>query len=211
MYYLAKIVNHLKVLEGMPHGAVIDFMLQLAVIMRWICVVFILCVAVGNEGHCVQSRHKEPIQINADSFEYDSLSKMVLASGNVVVVQKDIVMTGQRAFYNQGFKKMFIQGPVKLTKGNFTLHCDKVYAFEQEFTIIASSNVTFSYDKITGSSQKADYSLLSDSITLTGHPTVIRDKDRLWGTRIVIFLKTKKIKTIGNANMILEPESLKEQ
>ncbi len=66
----------------------------------------------------------------------------------------------------------------------------------------------FTYEKITGSSQKAEYKIREQHVTLTGNPIVSRDQDRMSGKIIQINLKTKKIKSFGEAKIVISPSSI---
>ncbi len=84
-----------------------------------------------------------PIKITADSFEFDSTRKLVLAAGTVRMIQGDITITGKTAVYDQSMNNVFIQGPVTLENNKFHLRCDSVTAYGQEERIVASKNVFF--------------------------------------------------------------------
>ena len=54
----------------------------------------------------------EPTSLDADSVEYDMATGVVTATGDVLMVQGDLKVTGQQAQYNSKTKEGSVEGNV---------------------------------------------------------------------------------------------------
>ena len=151
------------------------------------------------------------IDIQADVFELDGKTNEVFASSNVRVTQKDVVMTGKNAKYNQKTQKLSLSGPIQIDKGEMRLFCDSVVAYGKEETIEAIGHIKFNYIKIHGEADFAVYNRLTQKITLTGNPRAWQGQDEVTGMTIWIDLKREKITTEGKARIHLSVETLQQK
>ena len=151
------------------------------------------------------------IDIQADVFELDGKTNEVLASSNVKVTQKDVVMTGKKAKYNQKTQKLILSGPIQIDKGEMRLFCDNAVANGKEETIEAMGKIRFTYIKIHGEADLALYDRNTQKITLTGNPKAWQGQDELTGKIIWIDLKREKITTEGRARVNLSVETLQQK
>lgn len=152
--------------------------------------------------------HPGNIDIQADVFELDGKTNELLASGNVKVTQKDILMTGKNAKYNQKSQKLFLAGPIQLEKGTMRLTCENAWAYGQEETVEAIGKIKFNYSSMQGESDFALYNRSQQKITLTGNPRAWQGSDEITGKTILIDLKREKITTEGKARVQLSVETL---
>lgn len=149
------------------------------------------------------------VQINADIFELDGQTNQILASGNVVVHQADVVMVGGKAWYTKAKNTVKMIGGITLTKGKVELICDTVVANGLTNTIDAEGNISFHYDTIKGTSARSRFDIDQQKIFLSGNPVVWQNNDKISGDKVVIDLSTKKVQTMGQAKILLSLNELK--
>ena len=70
----------------------------------------------------------EKLDINADVFEIDAKTNQVIASGNVIVRQKDVTIRGVYCLYNQKSQKVFMSRGVQVRKNKMVMTCDRLEA-----------------------------------------------------------------------------------
>jgi lipopolysaccharide export system protein LptA len=85
-----------------------------------------------------------PVNINADSLEYDNSANRVLFNGNVVARQGDIVMFTDKmdVLYNDkgDIREIASNGNVKIIQGEKIVTGDNIIFFNQEQKIVATGN-----------------------------------------------------------------------
>ena len=85
-----------------------------------------------------------PVNINADSLEYDNSANRILFNGNVVAQQGDIVMFADKmdVLYNDEgeIRTIASKGNVKVIQGERIATGDKIIFFKQEQKIVVTGN-----------------------------------------------------------------------
>ena len=84
----------------------------------------------------------EPTSLDADSVEYDMASGVVTATGDVLMVQGDLKVTGQQAQYNSKTKEGSVEGNVIAVQSakNMRVTAQKVTSDAQQH-MVATGNV----------------------------------------------------------------------
>ncbi|NQY75383.1 MAG: hypothetical protein HRT90_11610 [Candidatus Margulisbacteria bacterium] len=154
------------------------------------------------------SKESEKVMMDADLFELDGKINSISASGNVVVSDMDIVITGKKATYTQNNSVITLRGNVILSKDKLHLTCEEARAFEIEERVEAIGKVQFNYGDIQGKSNKAVYFEKEKLIELSGSPVVTRGSDTLRGELIAVYLDGGKIVTSGKTKVIFSVENL---
>lgn len=129
-----------------------------------------------------------PVNINADSLEYDNSANRILFDGNVVARQGDIVMFADKmdVLYNDEgeIRTIASKGNVKVIQGERILTGDKIIFFNQE-----------------------------QKIVVTGNPRVWQGDNVIQGKKITVFLKEDRIVIEGGpdgrVNATIYPEKIK--
>jgi lipopolysaccharide export system protein LptA len=129
-----------------------------------------------------------PVNINADSLEYDNSANRILFDGNVVARQGDIVMFADKmdVLYNDEgeIRTIASKGNVKVIQGERIATGDKIIFFKQEQKII-----------------------------VTGNPRVWQGDNVIQGKKITVFLKEDRIVIEGGpdgrVNATIYPEKIK--
>ena len=97
------------------------------------------------------AKGNSPIEIVADTIEYDSKKGMIIAQGSVVITRNTGVMTGARAEYNEKTRDAHITGGVKAVDGDATLTAAELRSHNDN-QLVATGDVvlTKGTSKVTG-------------------------------------------------------------
>lgn len=92
-----------------------------------------------------------PVDMSADTIEYDSAQGLMIAQGGVKMVRDHAVLTGSSAQYNMKTKEVLITGGVIVVKDNARLTAAEVHSYDDNH-IVAIGNVvvTKGADQLTG-------------------------------------------------------------
>jgi len=145
--------------------------------------------------------YADPIQIQADSFEMDNIENKVIASGNIIVKQKDVVLRSKKAKYDQKQQIVFLYDHVILEKELFYLTCEEAVAYGKKDLIEVNKDIKFKYKTFHGEAQKASFFVKDQRIELNHNPKVFQRENTLTGSSIFVDLKREKVSTVGNAKI----------
>lgn len=147
------------------------------------------------------------VLLDADGIEFDGLKNTILASGNVVIKYKDIVIKSKEGEYFHQDKIVKLSGSVSLIKDKIKLTCKRLVANLKENKISAMDNVQFTFlDGIKGKSDIATYIMDKNMIILSGNASASYRDDKISGQEIVVLINEKKIITKGRMNILISPE-----
>ena len=190
-------------------------------ILTFLIVILVSC-AVGSHGLNAQSDGASEVNnlsadfdivITADAFELDGVTKEFVASGNVRVLQEDIVIVGDKATFDKDKNLIQLFGDIELKKGKMNITCKTLNAYGKKQKIKAFGGVNFNYEDIKGSCEIAEYETKSQLLVLNGDAEAWQFGNRLNGDRIFIDLKGQKIRTQGKAKvkLIMKEETKEDQ
>ncbi|MDF2875760.1 MAG: lptA [Sporomusa sp.] len=99
-----------------------------------------------------QSAAKTPVEIAADSIEYDSASGIMLATGGVRITQGQSVMTGAQAEYNTKSQEGYLTGGISAVNQDATLTAAEVKTYKNNTHLIAFGDavLTKGEQRLTG-------------------------------------------------------------
>ncbi|BBB91579.1 MAG TPA: LptA/OstA family protein [Methylomusa anaerophila] len=81
-----------------------------------------------------------PVEMVADTIEYDSVNGIMTAAGNVTITQEKSIITGTRAEYNVKTKEGYITGGVKAVKDDATLIAAEVRSYDSNTRLVAAGD-----------------------------------------------------------------------
>lgn len=84
-----------------------------------------------------QPASKTPVEIVADSIDYDAASGIMQATGTVRITQGQAVMTGAKALYNTKSQEGHLTGGVNAVNQDATLSAAEVQTFQNNTHLIA--------------------------------------------------------------------------
>lgn len=87
-----------------------------------------------------QPASKTPVEIVADSIDYDAASGIMQAAGTVRITQGQAVMTGAKALYNTKTQEGHLTGGVNAVNQDTTLSAEEVQIFQSNAHLIASGD-----------------------------------------------------------------------
>lgn len=119
-----------------------------------------------------------PVELNADSIEYDSRQGVLVASGNVVITQDGAKLTGANAVYNMKSKAGTVTGGVVMVQDDARLTASKVE--------IADGNI----------------------FTATGNVDLTKDDSRMTGPRLVYYTEGEQAVADGGATLSMPDGTL---
>ncbi|HWR44318.1 LptA/OstA family protein [Sporomusa sp.] len=99
-----------------------------------------------------QPTAKTPVEIAADSIDYDSASGIMLATGGVRITQGQAVMTGAKAEYNTKSQEGHLTGGVNAVNQDATLTAAEVKTYKNNTHLIAMGDavLTKGDQRLTG-------------------------------------------------------------
>lgn len=112
-----------------------------------------------------------PVDMKADSIEYDSKKGVLKATGNVVIVQDGARLKGAKAVYNMNKKEGLVSGGVVMHQNGARLKADQVD--------IKNENV----------------------LTATGNVDLTKEGNRLRGPRLTYYVDKEYAVADGNARL----------
>lgn len=107
-------------------------MVRLALVLVLSCSVFTSLQAAPQQ---------QPVELEADSIDYDSNQGVMVANGNVRMVQNSAVMTGAHAEYNSKTKEAYITGGVEVVKEDATLHSAEIRSYDNTHLVATGDPV----------------------------------------------------------------------
>jgi len=155
----------------------------------------------------------KPVELAADTIEYDSAQGIMTAQGSVKLTRDKAVLTGASAQYNTKTKEADIFGGVKVVREDTTLTADEVRSYNDNYLVATGQAVLVKGDS-TVSGPKIEhwidkqYSLIADGAHLTmedGYMTsnkleVFHSENRAIGTGDVHIVSDKR-KLDATANL----------
>lgn len=146
------------------------------------------------------------LTIDATLFEVDGKRNVVLASGNVVVTQGDVVINGKTGTYYKASQKIVLSGDVRVVRGAMNLTCQTAIAYAIDNRVEVSGDVKFLYEDIHGTAGLGVYSRKEQTVLLSGSPVVWQNRDVLSGKSILVDIQKNKVTTYGGAKAVFSAE-----
>jgi lipopolysaccharide export system protein LptA len=124
-----------------------------------------------------------PVELSADTIEYDSVQGVMNAQGSVKLTRDKTVLTGAKAQYNTKSKEALVSGGVKVVREDATLTAPEVRSFDDNHLIASGGALLVKGDStLAGPSIEhwvdKQYSLVVGGARLTS-PDGIMTADKL--------------------------------
>ncbi len=110
----------------------------------------------GSFSSRLAAESNQPLEMEADIIEYNSVSGDLTARGGVTMNQGGAVLTGQQAEYNTKTKEAHVTGGVKVIRDNATLTAAEARAYDNNH-IIATGEVVLTKGDNTLTGPQVDY------------------------------------------------------
>lgn len=174
------------------------------ILVRMALIVVLSC---GTLAHIQAAQNNKPVELSADTIEYDSVKGVMKAHGNVRIVQEESVATGSEAEYNSKTKEAHLFGSVQAVKGDATLTADKVDSYDNTHMIATGSPVlTKGNNKLTG--PKIDYYSDKQYAIVTDGATLSMPDGVMTASQIESFFQENRAVADGNVHIVSETRKL---
>lgn len=149
----------------------------------------------------IEAASNQPIELVADSIEYDSISGLMKAQGNVRMVQENTVMTGSNAEYNTKTKEAHIMGGVQVIKEDATLRAQDVHSYENTHLIATGDPVlTKGENKLSG--PKIEYYSDKQYAIVAGGGTLTMPDNVMTADKIESYFEKNQAIAQGNVHIV---------
>lgn len=114
----------------------------------------------------------KPVELTADTIEYDAKSGVMNAQGGVKLTRDKAVLTGASAQYNTKSKEAYVTGGVKMVREDTTLTAAEVRSYNDNY-LVATGNALLTKGENTLAGPRIEhwvdrqYSLVPNSARLT--------------------------------------------
>lgn len=149
----------------------------------------------------------QPIEVEADSLDYNAKTGVINGQGNVIFVQGGATLTGSAVTYNSNTKNGLVTGGVKAVKEEMTLTAAQVQIQNNtHFVATGSAVLTKGDNRLTGPvveyDSAQDYAIVPQDAVLTG------PDGTMTANRIEAFLKEDRAQGLGNVHVVSETRKL---
>ena len=172
-------------------------------IVRIALVLVFSCSAVSQ----IQAAQNKPVELSADTIEYDSVNGMMTALGNVKIVQDNAVMTGTTAEYNSKTQEAHVTGGVRVLKGDTTLLAADVRSYNNTHMVASGDPVLTQGDnKLTG--PQIDYDSDKQYAIVTGWAKLATPDGIMTANQIESFFSENRAVAQGNVHIVSQTRNL---
>lgn len=152
---------------------------------------------------------KKPVEVSADSLEYNSSTGVITAQGKVVIKQDNATITGVTAQYNMKNKEAHIFGDVKLVKEDIKLVADEVQSFDNNHIVASGESLLLTKGTDSLKALKLDYYTDKEyACTSGGFAELVMNQGRMSADKIEAFFAENKALGTGNVHIISDANNL---
>lgn len=148
-----------------------------------------------------------PVDLTADTVEYNSQSGVITATGNVVMVQSGARLTGARAEYNSKTQEGSVTGNVVADKEDMHMTAAAVKTVGPNHMIATGDVVAVKADK-TLSGPLVDYYSDTNYILIPSDAKVVMADGIFTSDKMEAYLNEDHLIGTGSAHIISEPRNL---
>lgn len=149
----------------------------------------------------------KPVELAADTIEYDSVKGVMVAQGNVRMVQENAVMTGTNAEYNSKTKEAHVYGGVKVVQEDATLLAQEVKSYDNNHLIaIGSPILTKGSSRLDG--PQIDYYSDRQYAVVNGWARLETEDSTLTANQIESFFSEDRAVAQGNVHIVSDARKL---
>lgn len=164
----------------------------------------VLSFGVVSYGYAASN---QPIELAADSIEYDSVKGIMTAQGNVRMVQENTVMTGSNAEYNSKSKEAHVTGGVHVVKDDATLSAEEVTSYDNVHMIATGYPVLTKGDsRLAG--PKIDYYSDKQYALITEWASLHTSDANMTANQIEAFFNEDRAVAEGNVHIVSETRNM---
>lgn len=163
-----------------------------------------LCMAMTVPLYAAANK---PVDITADTIEYDAKSGQTVANGNVKMTQEDAVITGTKATYNAKSNVGEIDGGAHLVKGDLDMVCEKVTSLDQNH-IVAFGDVVMKKAQNTLYGPKVDYFSDREYAIIESDARLVTPDGIITANQLESFMQENRAVATGNVQIHSDTKKL---
>lgn len=172
-------------------------------LVRTVLVLVLSCSMVAQ----LQAAQNKPVELAAETIEYDTNSGIMTAQGNVRIVQENAVMTGGSAQYNSKTQETHITGGVLVVKGSDTLSAAEVHSYNNTH-LVATGNPILSTGDSTLTGPQIDYYSDKQYALVEGWANLKTADSVLTANKLETFFAEDRAVAQGNVHITSETRKL---
>ncbi|MPL68919.1 LPS-assembly protein LptD [bioreactor metagenome] len=155
----------------------------------------------------LQAEQNKPVELAAQTIEYNSATGLMTAQGGVRMIQDDAVLTGTSAEYNTKTREAYVAGGVKVVKGDATLTSAEVRSYDNNHLIATGGAVLVKGDNtLTG--PKIDYYSDRQYAVVPGGARLTMPDGFMTANQIEAFIDQDKAVGTGNVHIVSDVRKL---
>jgi lipopolysaccharide export system protein LptA len=159
----------------------------------------VLSVGAVTQTHA--ATNGKPVELVADTIEYDSVNGNMIAKGGIQLTQEGAVMTGTTAEYNTKTNEAHITGGVKVVKDEATLTSVEVRSYDNNHIVALGDAVLIKGDNRLDGPQidyyvDKQYALVPNAARLTMPDSLMT------ANQIEAFMAENRVVASGNVHMV---------
>jgi len=110
--------------------------------------IFVLAILLsfGTAAAICAETPNSPVEMNADTIEYDTVQGIMNAQGSVKITRNKAVLTGPNAQYNTKTKESLMTGGVKVVREDTTLTAAEVRSYDDNYLVATGQAVLVKAD-----------------------------------------------------------------
>ena len=142
----------------------------------------------------------KPMEVSADTLEYDSNTGVVVANGNVKLIQDNATLTGAKATYNTKNQEAEVTGGAHLVKEDINLTSASLKSKNND-EIIASGNVIMVKGDTTITGPQVNYYSKQQYALINSDATVTMKDSTMTADKLEAYLGENKVIGTGNVHL----------
>ncbi|SHI87561.1 LptA/OstA family protein [Propionispora hippei] len=165
-------------------------------------------MVLGLSGARIDAAQQQPVEMDADTIEYNSTSGLMQADGGVRFVQGEAVLTGQSAQYNTKTKEGYVTGGVKAVKDTATLTAPEVRSYGDNHLVASGGGVVLTKDDSRLDGDLVDYYTDKDYAVVPNGGVITMPDGTMKADYLEAFLKENRAVGKGNVHIVSEARKL---
>lgn len=152
-------------------------------------------------GIGAEDAHTSSVSVTADTLMYDGKTQVATATGNVVIVRDQAIMTGNKASYNLKTAEADMEGNVAVQQPDMQLNADKIHSTNRNY-IVATGSVRGVYSDKKVNGDKVEYYLDQNYGIVSGNGYLEAQGSQMWADHIDAWFK--EVRAVGQGNVHIE-------
>lgn len=158
-------------------------------------------------GTLYAAADSKPVELNANTVEYDTQTGLITATGSVKMIQDGAVLTGASAQYNSKTQEGFVTGGVVADKEDMHMTAAMIKTSGPNHMIATGNVVAVKADKtLTG--PQIDYYLDTSYAVIESNARVTMNDGTFTSDRMEAYLNENRLIGTGNVHIVSPPRNL---